>query len=170
MEKRLLVAVDLQNDFIDGALGTKEAQAILPAVRKRLARARAEGEDIVFTRDTHTEEYLNTQEGRNLPLKHCLYGSRGWQIADGLCEGERAFDKPAFGSVELAEFVREKGYAQVELIGVCTDICVISNALLIKAFCPETEVSVRADCCAGISPQSHKTALRAMQTCQIEIL
>ena len=170
MEKKLLVAVDLQNDFIDGALGTKEAQAILPAVRKRLARARAEGEDIVFTRDTHTEEYLNTQEGRNLPLKHCLYGSRGWQIADGLCEGEKAFDKPAFGSVELAEFVREKGYTQVELIGVCTDICVISNALLIKAFCPATELSAPAHRCPAPPLARRRRALRAMQTCQIKIL
>lgn len=170
MKRKLLIAVDLQKDFIDGVLGTREAQSILPAVRERLARARAEGETIVFTRDTHTKDYLKTQEGQNLPMEHCLYQTDGWQIADGLREGERTFDKPAFGSTELAEYVRKEGFEQVELIGVCTDICVISNALLIKAFCLETEISVRADCCAGVTPQSHQTALRAMQACQIKIL
>lgn len=170
-EKKLLVVVDMQNDFIGGALGTKEAQNILPAVRARIADARKEGEVVVFTRDTHGEEYLSTQEGKNLPVPHCIAGTAGHEIAAGLClAGERVFDKPAFGSIELAAYVKERGFAAVELVGVCTDICVISNALLIKAFCPEAEVCVRAGCCAGVTPQSHQTALAAMRACQVKIL
>lgn len=170
-EKKLLVVVDMQNDFIGGVLGTKEAQNILPAVRARIADARKEGEEVAFTRDTHGEEYLSTQEGKNLPVPHCIAGTAGHEIAAGLClAGERVFDKPAFGSIELAAYVKERGFAAVELVGVCTDICVISNALLIKAFCPEAEVCVRAGCCAGVTPQSHQTALAAMRACQVKIL
>lgn len=170
-EKKLLVVVDMQNDFIGGVLGTKEAQSILPAVRARIADARKEGEEVAFTRDTHGEEYLSTQEGKNLPVPHCIAGTAGHEIAAGLClAGERVFDKPAFGSIELAAYVKERGFAAVELVGVCTDICVISNALLIKAFCPEAEVCVRAGCCAGVTPQSHQTALAAMRACQVKIL
>lgn len=170
-EKKLLVVVDMQNDFIGGVLGTKEAQNILPAVRARIADARKEGEEVVFTRDTHGDEYLSTQEGKNLPVPHCIAGTAGHEIAAGLClAGERVFDKPAFGSIELAAYVKERGFAAVELVGVCTDICVISNALLIKAFCPEAEVCVRAGCCAGVTPQSHQTALAAMRACQVKIL
>ena len=170
-EKKLLVVVDMQNDFIGGALGTQEAQSILPAVRARIADARKEGEEVVFTRDTHGEEYLSTQEGKNLPVPHCIAGTAGHEIAAGLClAGERVFDKPAFGSIGLAAYVKEGGFTAVELVGVCTDICVISNALLIKAFCPEAEVCVRAGCCAGVTPQSHQTALAAMRACQVKIL
>lgn len=170
-EKKLLVVVDMQNDFIGGALGTQEAQSILPAVRARIADARKEGEEVAFTRDTHGEDYLSTQEGKNLPVPHCIAGTAGHEIAAGLClAGERVFDKPAFGSIELASYVKERGFAAVELVGVCTDICVISNALLIKAFCPEAEVCVRAGCCAGVTPQSHQTALAAMRACQVKIL
>ena len=170
-EKKLLVVVDMQNDFIGGALGTQEAQSILPAVRARIADARKEGEVVVFTRDTHGDDYLSTQEGKNLPVPHCIAGTAGHEIAAGLClAGERVFDKPAFGSIELAAYVKERGFAAVELVGVCTDICVISNALLIKAFCPEAEVCVRAGCCAGVTPQSHQTALAAMRACQVKIL
>ena len=170
-EKKLLVVVDMQNDFIGGALGTQEAQSILPAVRARIADARKEGEEVAFTRDTHGEEYLSTQEGKNLPVPHCIAGTAGHEIAAGLClAGERVFDKPAFGSIELAAYVKERGFAAVELVGVCTDICVISNALLIKAFCPEAEVCVRAGCCAGVPPQSHQPALAAMRACQVKIL
>ena len=170
-EKKLLVVVDMQNDFIGGALGTQEAQNILPAVRARIADARKEGEVVVFTRDTHGDDYLSSQEGKNLPVPHCIAGTAGHEIAAGLClAGERVFDKPAFGSIELAAYVKERGFAAVELVGVCTDICVISNALLIKAFCPEAEVCVRAGCCAGVTPQSHQTALAAMRACQVKIL
>lgn len=171
MKEKLLVVVDMQKDFIDGALGTKEAQGILPAVRERISLARGSGERIVFTRDTHEQNYLSTQEGKLLPVVHCVRGTDGWQLAEGLCAaGERIFDKPAFGSPELAVYVREEGFSQVELIGVCTDICVISNAILIKSFCPETQVSVRADCCAGATPRGHETALSAMAVCQVNIL
>lgn len=170
-EKKLLVVVDMQNDFIGGALGTQEAQSILPAVRARIADARKEGEEVAFTRDTHGNDYLSTQEGKNLPVPHCIAGTAGHEIAAGLClAGERVFDKPAFGSIELAAYVKERGFAAVELVGVCTDICVISNALLIKAFCPEAEVCVRAGCCAGVTPQSHQTALAAMRACQVKIV
>lgn len=169
--KKLLVVVDMQNDFIGGALGTAEAQKILPLVRRRIEGARSAGETVVFTRDTHGEDYLATQEGENLPVPHCLAGTAGHALAEGLAApGERIFDKPAFGSVALAEYVREQGFAAVELIGVCTDICVISNALLIKAFCPEARVSVRADCCAGVTPESHGNALAAMRACQVRII
>lgn len=170
-EKKLLVVVDMQNDFIGGILGTKEAQNILPAVRARIADARKEGEAVVFTRDTHGDDYLSSQEGKNLPVPHCIAGTAGHEIAAGLClAGERVFDKPAFGSIGLAAYVKEGGFTAVELVGVCTDICVISNALLIKAFCPEAEVCVRAGCCAGVTPQSHQTALDAMRACQVKIL
>ena len=170
-KEKLLVVVDMQGDFIGGALGTEQARAILPAVRRRVARARAEGERIVFTRDTHGEEYLATNEGKNLPVPHCLRGSAGWQIAEGLCAaGDTVFDKPAFGSVALGEYAAAEGFSQIELIGVCTDICVISNALLLKAFLPEAEISVRADCCAGVTPESHERALGAMAACQVKII
>lgn len=169
--KALLVVVDMQRDFIDGALGTAEAQAVLPRVQERIRLARAEQEEVAFTRDTHTRAYLSTQEGRRLPVAHCIEGSPGWQLAEGLArEGDRLFDKPAFGSVALARYVAEGAFTQVELCGVCTDICVISNALLIKAFAPEVRVCVRADCCAGVTPQRHETALAAMQACQIDVV
>ncbi len=169
-KKECLVVVDMQNDFVNGSLGTAEAQKIFERVKSRIAEAKGKSWDVVFTRDTHDENYLETQEGRNLPVEHCRKGTAGWEIADGLRADERVFDKPTFGSTELGEYMRDKNYERVELIGVCTDICVISNALLIKAFCPETEVCVRADCCAGVSPERHETALRAMSACQICIL
>lgn len=168
---KLLVVVDMQHDFIDGALGTPEARRILPRVTERVRAARLNGETVVFTRDTHEEDYLSTQEGERLPVVHCVRGTRGWQLAEGLAaEGERVFDKPAFGSTELAKFAAEGAFAEAELIGVCTDICVISNALLLKAFAPELRVSVRADCCAGATPSGHETALAAMRACQVDIV
>ena len=127
--KKLLVVVDMQKDFVTGALGSKEAVAILPNVIKKLRLARQNGEEIVFTRDTHFENYPSTQEGKKLPILHCVKGTDGWEIVDGLCNGERAFDKPTFGSLELAAFIKEEEFSEVELIGVCTDICVVSNAL-----------------------------------------
>ena len=168
--KKFLVVVDMQNDFIDGALGTAEARQILPRVKERVRLARGSGETVVFTRDTHADDYLSTQEGRLLPVAHCIRGTEGWQLAEGLAkEGERIFDKPAFGSCDLARFAVEGGFAEAELIGVCTDICVISNALLAKAFLPEAEVAVDAACCAGVTPESHRTALAAMKSCQITV-
>lgn len=169
--KQVLIVVDMQEDFIFGSLGSKEARSILPAVRKRIEDLRAEGGSVVFTRDTHGEDYLSTREGKYLPVVHCVKDSQGWQIAEGLFkDGDKIFDKPAFGSPLLAEFVREEGFGRIEMIGVCTDICVVSNALLIKAFCPEAEVCVRADCCAGSTPEAHDAALETMRCCQVEIL
>ena len=168
--KRLLIVVDMQNDFVFGALGTKEAQLILPAVKARIEKARAEGETIVFTRDTHAENYLSTQEGENLPVPHCIKGTQGWQIVDGLWLGERVFDKPTFGSKELAAYVADGEFSSVTLIGVCTDICVASNAILIKAEATELPVAVEKVCCAGVTPATHEAALVTLASCQVKIV
>ncbi|MBR2341530.1 MAG: cysteine hydrolase [Clostridia bacterium] len=169
--KKLLVVVDMQNDFVRGTLGSADAVAILPNVIKKLRFARENGVQIAFTRDTHFENYSSTQEGEKLPVLHCVKDTYGWEIVDGLYEdGEKVFDKPTFGSLELAKFVQGEGFDEVELIGVCTDICVVSNALLIKAYCPEVRVQVSADCCAGVSKESHDAALKTMSSCQVEIL
>ena len=167
----ILVVVDMQNDFIGGPLGRKEAEAVVPAGAARIKRAKADGDEILFTRDTHGDDYPASAEGKKLPVAHCLRGTYGWQI-DGRLDaaGAKILDKPAFGSVALGEYVRSGGYGEIELVGVCTDICVISNALLVKAFSPETRVAVRRDCCAGVTPESHENALRAMAVCQIEII
>ena len=170
--QKILIVVDMQNDFIDGALGTAEAVAIVGKVK-----AKIEGFDgkVFFTRDTHFADYLTTQEGKNLPVEHCIKDSYGWQIRkelDDLRKGD-AIDKPAFGSAELGEILKAENSSEeiesITLIGLCTDICVISNAMLIKAFLPEVKVKVDAACCAGVTPDSHKTALSAMKMCQIEI-
>ncbi len=169
----ILVVVDMQNDFIDGALGTKEAVAIVPAVKEKIASFDG---PVIFTRDTHLENYMETQEGKNLPVPHCIEGSQGWQIRPELEELRKTppVDKPGFGSVELGqkllEMDKKEPIASVTLIGLCTDVCVISNALIIKAFLPEVPVKVDAACCAGISPDSHNNALAAMAMCQVEIL
>lgn len=168
----ILVVVDMQNDFIDGALGTAEAVAIVPRVLEKIKNFSGK---IIFTRDTHQANYMDTQEGVNLPVPHCIEGSFGWQIREGLeGHGEIAvLDKPTFGSKELGELLldlnRSEEISSVCLIGLCTDICVISNALLVKAFLPEVPVTVDAACCAGVTPQSHLTALSAMKMCQIKV-
>lgn len=168
--KKALIVVDMQNDFISGALGTNEARAIVEKTKSYLRAARAAGTEVIFTRDTHRENYLSTQEGKNLPVAHCIENTAGWEIADGLYEaGERIFDKPVFGSVELASFVKAENYDDVELIGVCTDICVVSNALLIKAYAPETVVSVNASLCAGVTPEKHLAALETLRSCQVRV-
>ena len=174
--KNYLIVIDMQTDFVDGALGTKEAVAIVPAVKQRIEEARAAGEVVIFTRDTHRPEYLETQEGRNLPVTHCVEGTDGWQIIPelkGLAEGAEIFDKPTFGSVKLGEALaaanEEEPVGQITLVGLCTDICVISNAMLIKAFLPEVPIVVEAAACAGVTPQSHERALSAMQVCQIAV-
>lgn len=169
---KVLAIIDMQKDFIDGALGTKEAIAIVPEVAARLAQARADGETVVFTRDTHHADYLLTQEGRKLPVPHCLEGTDGWQIDAALAvEDAPVFDKPGFGSPALIEYLRSLPALEgVEFIGLCTDICVITNAMMTKGALPEVPLSVRADCCAGVTPQSHETALQAMRMCQISIV
>lgn len=166
--KKALIVIDMQNDFITGSLGTKEACGIVPAVRARCEQAAAEGEDILFTQDTHGADYLKTQEGRKLPVEHCIRGSHGWEICEELkpFAGTR-IEKPGFGSIELAKACAP--YEALELCGLCTDICVISNALLLKAFYPEKEILVDASLCVGVTPESHNTALSAMKSCQIEL-
>lgn len=167
----VLIVVDMQNDFIDGALGTAEAVKIVPAVRKRIEQAHENGETVIFTRDTHSEDYLDSQEGRNLPVAHCIAHTEGWEISSALPAGDALIlDKPTFGSVDLGRCLAGLAPDRVELIGLCTDICVISNALLVKAFLPEVPVAVDAACCAGVTPDSHRRALDAMRACQIEIL
>lgn len=172
--KDLLIVVDMQNDFIDGPLGTPEAQAILPRVKELISQY--DSKDVLFTRDTHQEHYLITQEGRNLPVEHCIAGTEGWQIHPELdkLRHTEPVNKPTFGSWQLGQMLREINdeEAQIETIrlaGVCTDICVISNALLIKAFLPEAKIIVDASACAGVSPEAHDTALDAMRSCQITI-
>ena len=169
---KVLAIIDMQKDFIDGALGTKEAVAIVQKVAARLAQAWADGETVVFTRDTHHADYLSTQEGQKLPVPHCLEGTDGWQIDAALAvEDAPVFDKPGFGSPALIEYLRSLPALEgVEFIGLCTDICVITNAMMTKGALPEVPLSVRADCCAGVTPQSHETALQAMRMCQISIV
>lgn len=170
--QNILVVVDMQNDFIDGALRTGEALSIVPEVKKKIEEF--EG-PVFFTRDTHGTNYPDTQEGRNLPVPHCIRGTKGWEIRtelDALRKTE-PIDKNTFGSRELAEKLavrnKEEEIGSITLVGLCTDICVISNALLIKAFLPETPVAVDAACCAGVTPESHENALKAMAMCQIKI-
>ena len=169
---KALIVVDMQNDFIDGTLGTVEAVAIVDAVADRIRSARANGEAIWFTRDTHETDYMTTQEGRKLPVPHCIRGTAGWKISPKLEVADSpVIDKPTFGSFELAEAMAKlEGLESVELLGLCTDICVISNAMLIKARLPELTVCVNAACCAGVTPASHENALNAMKMCQIEII
>lgn len=169
----ILIVVDMQNDFIDGALGTKEALAIVPQV---LEKIRGFEGRVIFTRDTHFDNYMDTQEGKNLPVPHCIKDSEGWQIRAELEElrTEPAIDKPSFGSVELSAMLArenaENPIGSVTFIGLCTDICVISNAMLIKAAMPEVPVIVDAACCAGVTPESHNNALEAMKMCQISVI
>lgn len=164
--KKTLIVVDMQNDFIDMALGTPEAVAILPAVRAKIEAYAQNGDEIIYTRDTHGEDYLDTPEGRKLPVPHCIRGTKGWQIADGLyIPGSRIIDKPNFGWPYWGELALE----DVELIGLCTDICVVSNALVIKATFPDAEVKVDPACCAGVTPDTHEAALKTMAMCQINV-
>ncbi len=170
----ILVVVDMQNDFIDGALGTVEAMNILPNV---LARIVTFDGLVLATRDTHQENYLETQEGKKLPVVHCIEGTRGWEIRPEIQEllAMEPINKPTFGSVVLGDILKTfheemEPIESITLIGVCTDICVVSNAMLLKAYLPEVPIKVDALCCAGVTPESHKLALDAMKACQIEIL
>ena len=173
--KHFLIVVDMQKDFVDGALGTPEAVAVVPRVTERI---RGFDGDLFVTLDTHTPDYLNTAEGRKLPVTHCVRGTAGWQpdarVAEAL--SGRAYtvvEKPTFGSVRLPELLREAAGGDdfdIELLGLCTDICVVSNALLLKANFPETPIAVNAACCAGVTPATHEAALSTMRCCQIDIL
>ncbi len=171
--QNILVVVDMQNDFIDGALGTKEAVAIVPKVEEKI---RGFAGPVLFTRDTHEEDYMETQEGKNLPVPHCIRGTDGWQIRKELdvLRKTEPIDKETFGSVALAAKLvsmnEEEEIEGITFVGLCTDICVISNALLVKAYLPETPIYVDAACCAGVTPKSHETSLQAMKMCQIHIV
>lgn len=174
MEKdKALLVIDMQVDFVTGALANEEAQKIIGRLQEKIEDYRSQGLPVLFTRDTHGEDYMETQEGRLLPVPHCVKGSDGWQIIEELREGLKddcVLDKPTFGCMELPKWLREKlggAPSEIEMVGVCTDICVISNAMILKAAFPETVVKVDSSCCAGVSPQSHETALDAMKACQI---
>ena len=171
--QKVLVVVDMQNDFIDGALGTKEAVAIVPGVKEKIENFDGV---VLFTRDTHETYYLDTQEGQKLPVPHCIRDTEGWQIRselDALRKTE-PIDKETFGSTDLAGELtmidEDEGIGSITLVGLCTDVCVISNALLIKASLPEVPICVDATCCAGVTPESHENALKAMEACQIRII
>lgn len=170
---KTLIVVDMQNDFIDGSLGTKEAQAIVSNVAKKIKEYQDRGDRIIFTRDTHNEDYLMTSEGKKLPVEHCIYGTHGWQIADGLdikyCSH---IDKSTFGWRYWDSELDNDDYdgKKIELIGLDTDICVISNALILKATFPDADITVDASCCAGVTPETHKAALATMKMCQIEVI
>ncbi|MBR3646080.1 MAG: cysteine hydrolase [Lachnospiraceae bacterium] len=171
---KTLVVVDMQKDFIDGALGTKEAVAIVDNVKKKIEKYRKEGNQIIFTRDTHGIDYLNTQEGKNLPVEHCIEGTEGWQIAKELevRPEDTVINKISFGHNWYKDIENNPDFIkgdEIELVGLCTDICVISNALGLKTMFPERPITVDASCCAGVTPQSHTNALEAMKMCQISI-
>ena len=171
--KKLLIVVDMQTDFVTGALGTKEAQAIVPMGAEKIKKAKEDGTDVIFTLDTHEENYLDTQEGKQLPVPHCIKNTEGWMLVPQLrplAGGCMSVEKPTFGSTRLAHIVGKAGYDEIELIGLCTDICVISNAMLVKASLPNVPIYINADLCAGVTPESHRTALDAMAACQMAIV
>lgn len=173
--KPLLVVVDMQNDFVSQALGTPQAREILAPLCRKIHQWDG---PVFYTRDTHGEDYLDTAEGKKLPVPHCIRGTQGWQLAPEVAScvrpGDQIFDKPTFGSTRLAESIRRMAdqgeVSSITLTGLCTDICVISNALLLKAYLPEIPIAVDASCCAGVTPASHENALKAMAACQIDIL
>lgn len=175
MTEKYLIVVDMQKDFVDGALGSREAQAMVPELVKKVTEF--EGE-IIFTKDTHGNNYFETQEGKLLPVAHCIEDTDGWELIEPLQKiaGERdaeIFRKETFGCTELASYLKKieeaEGIKEIELVGVCTDICVVSNALLIKANIPEVKISVDAKCCAGVTPSKHEAALETMRSCQINV-
>lgn len=172
--KHFLIVVDMQKDFITGALGTPEAVAIVPAAAEKI---RAHTGEIFVTYDTHFENYMETAEGRKLPVPHCIKGTEGWQLCDAIAAALReknytAVEKITFGSTALPELIRAAAEGEdftIELIGLCTDICVVSNALLLKAHFPQSPITVVASCCAGVTPEAHAAALSTMASCQIDI-
>ena len=175
--KKILVVVDMQKDFIDGSLGTKEAQLIVDGVVKEMHK---DYDEVFLTRDTHQENYLETQEGRNLPIMHCIENTEGWMLDQRIekaledLDHYHIFNKPTFGSSDLAEVLKkineEEGIFSITLCGLCTDICVVSNALLLKAAMPEVIINVRKELCAGVTPESHEAALTTMKMCQVHII
>lgn len=166
--KNTLIVIDMQKDFIDGSLGTKEAVGIVENVKAKIEEYKSAGKEIIYTRDTHFDDtYMDSFEGRHLPVKHCIKDTEGWQIYEGLyVEGSKVIDKLTFGYVPWNEF----DFIDVEICGLCTDICVVSNALIIRANNPEMDILVDASCCAGVTPEKHEAALEVMRSCQIEVI
>ncbi len=176
---KVLVIVDMQNDFLTGALKNDAGVKLIPYIKSKVENF-GNGNLLCYTRDTHFGDYLNSEEGKNLPIPHCIYGTRGWKITEELdleAEGKSLplgtyiFDKDTFGSVQLAAFLSDhrKRIDEIEIVGVCTDICVISNAMLLKATLPDVPIYVDSEGCAGLTPESHRTALEAMKACHIHI-
>ncbi|MBE7032052.1 MAG: cysteine hydrolase [Ruminococcaceae bacterium] len=171
---KLLIIIDMQKDFIDGALGTKEAQSIVDNVVNKIDNFDG---SIIATMDTHRDDYMETREGRFLPVPHCIKNTAGWEIDQSVMsalkrKGFKLVEKPTFGSVELPKLIKEKYNPEklsVELVGLCTDICVVSNAMLLKAAFPEMDISIDSSCCAGVTPEKHEAALETMRSCQIEV-
>ena len=167
----LLVVIDMQKDFINGSLGSLQAQQVVSAVVEKVTKHSG---PVAYTLDTHHDDYLMTNEGKKLPIQHCIKGQKGHQVIEelkDLLKNAICFEKPTFGSVELATFIAaDPTIATVELIGVCTDICVVSNALLIKAMAPQLSILVDAKCCAGTTQERHKAALETMRSCQIDVI
>ena len=167
---KILVVVDMQNDFIDGSLGTPETVKIVPHVIEKIKQYETEGHTVIYTKDTHFDNYLSTAEGGKLPVEHCIKGTEGHDIpAEILRSHDMIFEKLTFGSTELADYLHTVEFDEIELVGLCTDICVISNALLIKAHFPERAISVDSACCAGVTPETHEAALTTMRMCQIDV-
>ena len=170
----ILLVIDMQTDFVDGALGSAEAVAIIPNVLREIAKF--DKSNIIATRDTHPESYMQTREGKHLPVPHCIKDTDGWQIHPAIApaiDGCLVIDKPTFGSTALCEHIvkiAKDEEISVTLVGLCTDICVVSNAMLIKAALPEIEVTVVADACAGVTPDTHAAALTTMKMCQINVI
>ncbi len=165
---KYLIVVDMQKDFVDGALGTKEAVAILPKVKEKIKQYK--NDKIIFTRDTHFADYLSTNEGKYLPVRHCIKDTDGWQIYEDLnTDNAEIIDKLSFGYTDWAKHIENDGELYIELIGLCTDICVVSNALILKALFPEATITVDSSACAGVTPETHNAAIVTMKMCQVEI-
>lgn len=169
---RALVVIDMQNDFITGSLGTKEAQEIVPGVIKKISEYRDRGDQIVFTKDTHLPNYLSSHEGKYLPVEHCIYLTEGWEIPkeiDSVPDAPHRL-KITFGNFEWWDYDDEKFPDEIEIVGLCTDICVISNALILRSQYPDVDITVDASCCAGTTPEMHRAALNVMKSCQINVV
>lgn len=168
---KYLIVVDVQKDFVVGALGAAEAEAIIPRIREKIAEYHASGDAVIFTRDTHQKNYLETNEGKHLPVEHCIENTDGWQIYGGLADSDSVvINKSTFGYLDWKKIIEYSSELEIEVIGLCTDICVVSNALILKALFPEATVSVDSTACAGVTPDSHEAALTTMKMCQVNVI
>ena len=171
--KKLLVVIDYQNDFVSGSLGFEQAKEIEDYLVELITKYHDHHDDVIFTYDTHYDDYLNTNEGKNLPIVHCLENSEGWKLygkIDALASNDKKIKKNTFGSLELGNYLKDKNYDEITIVGVVSNICVISNAMILKAFFPESEIIVDASCCAGVTPSTHKQALESMKMCHIDVI